>query len=69
MLAIVGLLSILPTLAYLRWRRAARLDASFVPAESEIARVRRIVWFEVRVFAFIPLFAAAMARGYGFLAP
>ncbi|HSC18933.1 MAG TPA: DUF2214 family protein [Rhizomicrobium sp.] len=67
--ALVGLLSILPTLVYLRWRSAARLDAEFMPAESEIARVRRILWLEVLVFAFIPLFAAAMARGYGGLAP
>ena len=67
--AIVGLLSILPTLAYLRWRRAARLDARFIPAEAEIKRIRRILWLEVLVFAFIPLCAAAMARGYGVLAP
>lgn len=67
--AIVGLLSILPTLAYLRWRRAARLDASFFPAEAEIKRIRRILWLEVLLFALIPLFAAAMARGYGVLAP
>jgi hypothetical protein len=54
-----------PTLAYLRWRRAGRSDAGFVPPEGEVARVRRILWLEAAVFAFIPLFAAAMARGYG----
>lgn len=63
--AIVGLLSILPTVAYLRWRRAARADAAFVPSGNDIKRVKRILWLEVSVFAFIPLFAAAMARGYG----
>jgi uncharacterized membrane protein len=30
-----------------------------------VVRVKRILWLEVAVFAFIPLFAAAMARGYG----
>jgi len=67
--ALVGLMSVLPTLAYLRWRRAVRLDAGFIPADSEIARVRRILWLEVLVFGSIPLFAAAMARGYGVFAP
>jgi putative membrane protein len=65
--AIVGLLSILPTLAYVRWRRAGRTDAAFVPPADEVARVRRILWLEALVFALIPLFAAAMARGYGAL--
>jgi putative membrane protein len=65
--AIVGLLSILPTLAYLRWRRAARAGGAFVPPAYEVARVKRILWLEVLVFAFIPLFAAAMALGYGVL--
>jgi len=63
--AVVGILSIFPTIAYLRWRRAGRSDAAFVPPEEELARVRRILWLEAAVFAFIPLFAAAMARGYG----
>ncbi|MBV9063432.1 MAG: DUF2214 family protein, partial [Alphaproteobacteria bacterium] len=63
--AIVGLLSILPTLAYLRWRRAARTESTYVPPEKDVRDVRRILWLEALVFAFIPLFAAAMARGYG----
>lgn len=66
--AVVGLLSILPTVAYLGWRRAAQADAAFVPSDEEVARVKRILWLEASVFAFIPLFAAAMARGYGVLA-
>ena len=66
--AIVGLLSIWPTVAYLRWRRTVRVDPTFLPADAEVARVRQFLWLEVIVFAFIPLFAAAMARGYGELA-
>lgn len=63
--AVVGLLSIGPTLAYLRWRRALRSDPLFIPTGPEVARVRQFLWLEVIVFAFVPLFAAAMARGYG----
>jgi putative membrane protein len=63
--AVVGLLSIFPTMAYLRWRRRVRSDSTFFPSAEDAARVKRILWLEVAVFAFIPLFAAAMARGYG----
>jgi putative membrane protein len=63
--AVVGVLSIFPTIAYLRGRRAGRSDAAFAPSDGDVVRVRRILWLEALVFAFIPLFAAAMARGYG----
>ncbi|HEX4178350.1 MAG TPA: DUF2214 family protein [Rhizomicrobium sp.] len=60
----IGLLSIPPTLALLKWRRAARLDASFQPADGEVARLRRFVHAEVGLLALVVAFAAAMAR-YG----
>lgn len=60
--ALVGLLSIVPTAALIRWRGAAAKDPAFVPA---VGTVRRFLWAEVAVFALIPAFAAAMARGYG----
>jgi putative membrane protein len=63
--AIVGLLSVPPTIAYIRWRNAVKKDASFLPAPAAIASARRFLWMEVAVFALIPIFAAAMARGYG----
>jgi putative membrane protein len=64
----VALLSIIPTIQIIRWRRALKADAAFLPATSDVARVRRFLWIEAAVFAFIPAFAAAMARGYGILA-
>jgi putative membrane protein len=63
--AVVGLLSIIPTIQIIRWRRALTADAAFLPAASNIAGVRRYLWAEVAFFALIPVFAAAMARGYG----
>ena len=66
--AAVGLLSISPTMKIVRWRQSLRADAAFLPAAREIAGVRRYLWAEVVIFAFIPAFAAAMARGYGTLA-
>jgi putative membrane protein len=62
---IVGLLSIPPTLRYLKWNRALRADTTFRPATVEIGRLRRYLWAEAAFFMAIPVAAAAMARGYG----
>ena len=62
--AVVGLLSIVPTIAFLRWRRAQKQGGP-APTEGEIANVRRLIVAQLIVFAFIPVFAAMMARGVG----
>ena len=67
--ACVGLLSIVPTVAIIRWRRATGNDAKFSPAADDVRKVRRYLWMEAAAFALIPVFAAAMARGYGSLSP
>jgi uncharacterized membrane protein len=64
-LVAVALLSINPTIKIIRWRRALTADSAFLPAAPDIAGVRRFLWAEAVFFAFIPTFAAAMARGYG----
>ena len=58
--AVIGLLSIPPTLAFLRWRRAGAL-----PTDEAVFSVRRYLWTEIALFALLPAFAVAMARGYG----
>jgi len=63
--AVVGLLSIQPTISILKWRKQAAADPAFVPADAEVAKVRKVMLAELLVFALIPAFAAAMARGYG----
>lgn len=60
----VGLLSVLPTRRFRRWRAALRADAS-LPAEPEIAATRRLVMIQAHVIAVIPLVAVFLARGYG----
>jgi putative membrane protein len=62
---LVGLLSIQPTIALVRWRKAASAAPGFVPPDDAVARSRRFLLGEVVVLVFIPIFAAAMARGYG----
>jgi len=56
--AVIGLLSLPPTLAFLRWRKSA-------PNEADIRTVRRYLHLELGLFVLLPVFAAAMARGYG----
>ena len=60
--AAVGLLSVPPTMRIVRWRRAA-LDT--VP-ETEITALRFWLKAEAGFFALILIFAAAMARGFGY---
>ncbi|MGN6525081.1 MAG: DUF2214 family protein [Burkholderiaceae bacterium] len=61
----VGLVSIAPTLRFLRWKRALRADAGFSPPAAEVAGTRRWLLAELVLFVPIPLLAAAMARGVG----
>lgn len=62
---LVGLLSVPPTIAVLGWRRQLAANPGFSPDDAQIARLRRFFTAELVAFAFIPVFAAAMARGYG----
>ena len=66
---VVALLSIVPTVAIIRWRNALNSDATFVLPANAIRRVRRYLWAEAVLFLLLPVFAAAMARGYGELTP
>src|SRR3546814_4252257 len=61
---LVGLVSIWPTVRFLRWRKALKADPAFLPAPAEVAGLQRIVRFELALVAVIFVLAAAMAR-YG----
>lgn len=62
--AAVGLLSIPPTLQYLRWARALRAGGP-EPEPYQVARASRYVRAELALFVLIPLMAVLMARGIG----
>jgi putative membrane protein len=63
----VGLLSIVPTLQFLGWRKA--LQAGQVPAmdDARRRRIRMIIHIELTLLFLIMLCAALMARGIGFI--
>jgi putative membrane protein len=64
--AMVGLLSIRPTMRFLAWDRAVSRDGAFRVPDAEVDAVRRYLRAEVGFFLLIPIFAAIMARGVGY---
>lgn len=61
----VGLISIPPTLQFLRWLRALESGVASVAADYQVLRARRHILVELILFALIPLMATLMARGIG----
>jgi putative membrane protein len=60
----IALLSISPTLSFMRWRRALD-DGGTGPDAGDVRRVRRLVHAELGLLALMPLMAVLMARGVG----
>lgn len=63
--ALIGVLSIHPTLRFLAWRRALVGDPLALPAPDEVAKVKRLIHIEASLALLLPILGAAMARGYG----
>jgi putative membrane protein len=57
---VIGVLSVWPTVRYIRWRRAG-----FAPRDADVATVRWLICLQLGLFAVLLACAAAMARGYG----
>lgn len=62
---LASLLSILPTIRFIRWRKALKADPGFTPTAADIAGTRRYVRFELVLVAVILVAAAGMARHGG----
>ena len=60
---LVAVISVYPTLAFVRWRRALDHDPAWRPDAAEQARQRKLVMLELHVAALIPAVAVVMARG------
>ncbi len=61
---VIGLMSIRPTLTFLRWRRSLRATGA-LPAEAEVRKTRRTVMVQAHLIPFIALCAVFLARGFG----
>ena len=60
---LVALLSIVPTIEFLSWRKAVEAGQVPVVAAAKLKRVRMIVHIELAAIVLILLFAAMMAKG------
>lgn len=59
---VVGLLSIVPTIRILQWRRESRANPAYIPPEGDVLRMRRYMHGEGLFIVIIIICAAAMAR-------
>jgi putative membrane protein len=57
---LISLLSVPPTIAFIRWRKSG-----LTPDDAAVRTARRYLHLELALFVLLPIFAAAMARGYG----
>jgi putative membrane protein len=62
--AAAGLVSIVPTIAFIRWSRGMKATNA-LPTSAQWIRVRRFVTLELHLLAPVMIFAAIMARGIG----
>ena len=60
---LVSLLSIIPTMAFLSWRRAARAGQAPVVTPGQLRLIKLVIHTELLGVVLIMLFAALMARG------
>jgi putative membrane protein len=61
----VGLVSILPTLQFIRWNRALQAGEERILRDKDIVTARRYISLELVLLSFIPLMGVLMARGIG----
>lgn len=64
---IAGLLSIVPTVKFLGWRKAVKAGQAPVVDDATRRRIRMIIHIELTLLFLIMLCAALMARGIGFI--
>jgi len=60
---LAALISIVPTIAFLRWRKSRRADPSWRVPDTEWRRAAKLVRLEMIIIALIPLAAVIMSRG------
>ncbi len=61
-----GLISIIPTLRFIRWTKTLRDRTVSVISPRELTSTARIIYLELVLLALIPLMATLMARGFGY---
>ena len=60
--ALMGLLSVPPTVRFRKWQAAMKANPAFVPSAEEVKRIRSFMRWQLRLIVVIAAFAATMAR-------
>jgi putative membrane protein len=60
---VVGVISVGPTVRFVRWRRMFERDAAWRVPDDERKAARRAIMVELHIAALIPLVAVIMSRG------
>jgi putative membrane protein len=60
---VIALLSIIPTVTFLRWNARRAADGSIALVDDEFRRLRTVLWLQVGLFVLLPLCASLMANG------
>ncbi|MCG2595747.1 DUF2214 family protein [Ramlibacter sp. XY19] len=61
---LTGLISIAPTLRFVRWKKQLQAGGALPDAE-EVRRTRKLVMLQAHIIPLIPLAAVFLARGFG----
>ena len=61
---VIGLISLKPTFAFIRWRKALQATGA-LPDAAEVRQVRRFVMVQAHLLMILPLLGAMLARGVG----
>ena len=61
---VVGLISIAPTLRFIRWKKQLQSGGA-LPSAEEVKSTRKLVMVQAHLIALIPLVAVFLARGFG----
>jgi putative membrane protein len=60
--ALIGLMSLKPTFAFIRWKRELHATGA-LPDEAEVRRIRRWIMAQAHLLLVLPLLGAFLARG------
>jgi putative membrane protein len=59
---LIAAASIIPTVRFMAWRRARKIDPAFQPDPADLVKVRRVLTLEVLLLAPLLAFAAATSK-------
>ncbi|MCB0804517.1 MAG: DUF2214 family protein [Bacteroidales bacterium] len=62
---IVGIISIWPTILFLKWRKSVKKGETPLIEEKKVKRTLMLIRIQLLLVALIPLLAVMVARGYG----